>query len=125
MSSVYVSAALKFVAVGASLTATPVKALDPVTEDDPSLTLVATVKFELKFDAGVNTTAASNTFTSAIAPLAVQTPVPATYVEVTAPDVPVDNEPAAGFESVSVAVNEPPSVSLATISIRLSGVSSV
>ena len=43
----------------------------------PSLTLVAIVKLLLKFAAGVNVNAASNVLTSAMAPLADQTPVPA------------------------------------------------
>ena len=43
----------------------------------PSLTLVAIVKLPLKFAAGVNVTPASSALTSASAPEAVQTPVPA------------------------------------------------
>ena len=43
----------------------------------PSLTLVAIVKLPLKFEAGENVTPASSALTSAIAPEAVHTPVPA------------------------------------------------
>ena len=53
------------------------KALLPVTAVfTPSLTLVAMVKLLLKFSAGVNVSAASKVFTSALAPVAVHTPVP-------------------------------------------------
>ena len=73
--SVYVSAALTFVAVGASFTAVPVIVLLPVTgAATPSLTLVAIVKLLLKFAAGVNVSPASNVFTFARAPLALHTP---------------------------------------------------
>ena len=65
-------------AVGASFTGVPVIALTPVTASaTPSLMLVAIVKLLLKFKAGVKVTPASNAFTSARAPLAVHTPVPA------------------------------------------------
>ena len=64
--------------VGASLTAVPVIALLPVIgAATPSLTLVAMVKVLLKLAAGVKVSPASRVLTSAIAPLAVQTPVPA------------------------------------------------
>ena len=43
----------------------------------PSSTLVAMVKVLLKFSAGVKVTPASSVLTSAIAPLAVHTPVAA------------------------------------------------
>ena len=63
---------------GALLTAMPVIDFVPVTAAaTPSLTLVAMVKLLLKFAAGVNVNAASNVLTSAMAPLADQTPVPA------------------------------------------------
>ena len=56
----------------------PVNALLPVIAGaTPSLTLVAIVKLPLKFGAGVKVTPASSALTSAIAPEAVQTPVPA------------------------------------------------
>ena len=56
----------------------PVNALLPVMAGaTPSLTLVAIVKLPLKFAAGVNVSPASSALTSAIAPAAVQTPVPA------------------------------------------------
>ena len=75
VSSVYVSAALRFVAVGASFTAVPVIVLLPVTAAaTPSLTLVAIVKLALKLSAGVKVSPASNVLTSAIAPLALHTP---------------------------------------------------
>ena len=64
--------------MGASLTATPVVALLPLTLRLPSLTLVAIVKLALKFSVGVKVNPASSALTSARAPLAVQTPVPAT-----------------------------------------------
>ena len=65
-------------AVGASLTALPVIALLPVSgAATPSLTLVAMVKLLLKSAAGVKVSPASRVLTSAIAPLAVHTPVPA------------------------------------------------
>ena len=51
--------------------------------------------------------------------------MPATYVEVTALDVPVDSEPAEELESVSVTVTVALSMSVTTMSIRSSGVSSV
>src|ERR1043166_4324733 len=104
----------------------PVIALVPVTAGaTPSLTLVAIVKLLLKFEAGVNVRPASKTLTSARAPLAVQTPVPETYVDVTEPEVPVFKLPAAGLDRVNVAVTLALSASLITMSIRLSGVSSV
>ena len=66
------------VATGAAFTAVPVNALVPVMAGaTPSLTLVAIEKLPLKFAAGVNVTPASSALTSAIAPEAVQTPVPA------------------------------------------------
>ena len=66
------------VAVGASLTGVPVIALLPVTgAATPSLTLVAMVKLLLKSAVGVKVSAASSALTSAVAPLAVHTPVPA------------------------------------------------
>ena len=56
----------------------PVNALVPVMAGaTPSLTLVAIEKLPLKFAVGVNVTPASSALTSAIAPEAVQTPVPA------------------------------------------------
>src|SRR6185503_20849688 len=73
VSSVYVSAALRFVAVGASLTGVPVTALLPVTLSAPSLTLVAIVKLPLKLAAGVKVRPARSVFTLASAPLAVHT----------------------------------------------------
>ena len=77
-SSATVSVSEVSASTGASLTAAPVKALLPVTGDaTPSLTLVAIVKAALKFVVGVKLSAASSTLTSAIAPLAVHTPVPA------------------------------------------------
>ena len=104
----------------------PVIALEPVIgAATPSLTLVAMLKFELKFADGVNTTPASSVLTFAIAPDALQTPVAALYVDVTAPEVPVDKPPAAAFERVSVAVTDELSISDTTMSIRFSGVSSV
>ena len=110
---------------GRSLTATPVKDLVPDADRLPSLTLVATVKLPLKFKAGVNVNAASKVLTSATAPLAVQTPVPAFQVEVTAPDVPLFKLPAVAFDSVNVAVTVALSMSLMTISVRFRAVSSV
>ena len=66
------------VAVGASFTGVPVIALLPSTAGaTPSLTLVAIVKLALKLRLGVKVTPASRVFTSAVAPLAVHTPVPA------------------------------------------------
>ena len=65
------------VAVGASLTAVPVIALLPVTARLPSLTLVAIVKLLLKLAVGVKVNAASSALTSAVAPLALHTPLPA------------------------------------------------
>ena len=63
-------------AMGASLTAVPVMDLMPVTGGaTPSLTLVAMVKLPLKLAAGVKFSPASSAFTSAMAPLAVQTPL--------------------------------------------------
>ena len=59
------------------MTAMPVMALLPLTDRLPSLTLVAIVKLLLKFSVGVKVSPASSVLTSAIAPLAVQTPVPA------------------------------------------------
>src|SRR5258706_300036 len=86
--------------IGASFAGVPVTAFEPgVAASVPSVTVVAIVKLALKFVTGVKMTPASSVFTSAIAPLAVHTPVPATYVDVTAFDVPVDSEPAAGFDS--------------------------
>ena len=65
-------------ATGASFTAIPVNALVPVMAGaTPSLTLVATVKLPLKFAAGENVKPASRALTSAIAPEAVQMPLPA------------------------------------------------
>ena len=62
-------------AVGASLTAVPVKLLLPVmAAATPSVTLVAMVKLALKFSVGVKVNPASSVFTLAIAPLAVHTP---------------------------------------------------
>ena len=66
---------LPAVSTGTSLTAVPVIDFVPVTDRLPSLMLVAIVKLLLKFAAGVNVSPASSVFTSAIAPLAVQTPV--------------------------------------------------
>ena len=63
---------------GASLTGVPVTALEPVTDRAPSDTLVAIVKFALKLRAGTKLTPARRVLTSAIAPDAVQMPVPAT-----------------------------------------------
>ncbi len=86
---------------------------------------MAIVKFALKFAAGVNVTPASSAFTSAFAPAAVHTPVPALYVEVTDPEVPVLRLPAAVFDSVSVTVTFALSTSATTMSVRFSAVSSV
>src|SRR6185503_5677881 len=87
---------------GASLTGVPVMALLPVTGAAmPSLTLVAIVKLPLKLAAGVKVRPARRMFTFAIAPLAVQTPVAALYVEVTAPEVAVFKLPAVGSDSVN------------------------
>jgi hypothetical protein len=110
---------------GASFIEIPVIAFRPLIESAPSEIFVVIVKLELKLLVGVNLTPASNALTSAIAPLAVHTPVPVLYVEVTAFDVPVLNAPAEGLESVSVAVRVALSISAATISIKLSDVSSV
>ena len=63
--------------MGASLTAVPVIALLPVTLRLPSLTLVVMVKLLLKLTVGVKVNAASSALTSAVAPLALHTPVPA------------------------------------------------
>ena len=52
-------------------------ALKKVFAEFMPLTLVAMVKLLLKFAAGVKVSAASKAFTSAIAPLALHTPVPA------------------------------------------------
>src|SRR5262245_17799497 len=111
---------------GASLTATPVIDLVPVTAGaTPSLTLVAIVKLPLKSWVGVQVSPASNALTFATGPLAVHTPVPTTYVDVTEPDVPVFKLPAAGLDNVSVTVTVGLSTSLTTISVRFSAVSSV
>ena len=119
--------ASRLVAVGASLTATPVITLVPLAGPvlAASRTDVVMLKLLLKFAAGLNVTPASSAFTSATAPVAVHTPVPALYVEVTAPEVAVFNAPAAAFDSVSVAVTFGLSISLTTMSVRFSGVSSV
>src|SRR5690349_10775789 len=74
---------------GASLTAVPVTAFEPLTERLPSDTLVAIAKLPLKFEAGVNVSPARSALTLAIPPDAVHTPVPASYVDVTAPEVPL------------------------------------
>ena len=67
------------VAVGASLTAVPLITLVPVMgAATPSDTLVAMLKLALKLAVGVKVTPASSVLTLAIAPAAVQTPVPAT-----------------------------------------------
>ena len=50
--------------------------MDPVTDRAPSDTLVAIVKFELKWRAGTKLTPARRVLTLAIAPDAVHTPVP-------------------------------------------------
>jgi hypothetical protein len=118
--------ALGAASVGASSTGVPVIAFEPVTSAAiPSLTLVAIVKPALKFGAGVNVTPASSTLTSAIGPLAVHTPVPPVYTDVTVPDVSVLRLPAAGSLSVRVMVTLVLSTSLTTMSTRSSGVSSV
>src|SRR5438105_11458469 len=70
----------------------------------PSLTLVAIVKLLLKFRAGLKVTPASKALTSAMAPLALHTPVPGLEVEVTAPEVAVDRVRAAPLDRVRVAV---------------------
>ena len=114
------------VITGASLTAVPVIAFVPVTAAaTPSLTLVAMLKLLLKLAVGAKVRPASKTFTSAMAPLAVHTPVPATYVEVTVPEVVVFKLPAAVLDSVRVTVTLALSTSLTTMSARFSGVSSV
>src|SRR5438477_525583 len=78
VSSVYVSSALRVVAVGALLTLSLHDALPIlIAGATPSLTLVAMVKLLLKFRAGLKVTPASKVLTSAIAPLALHTPVPA------------------------------------------------
>jgi hypothetical protein len=56
------------------------------------------------------------------APLAVHTPVPATYVEVTVPAVAVFKLPAAGVDRVKIAVTFALSTSLITRSIRFNPV---
>ena len=76
MSSTYVSAADRLVAVGASLTAVPVTVFDPLTDRAPSDTLVSIVKLALKLRAGTKLTPARRALTSAIAPDAVHAPVP-------------------------------------------------
>ena len=83
------------------------------------------MKLPLKFSAGVKVSPASRTFTSAIAPLALHTPVAALYVEVTAPEVAVLKLPAAALDNVKLAVTAGLSTSLTTMSVRFSGVSSV
>ena len=107
------------------MTAEPVMTLVPVTERAPSLTLVAIVKLLLKFNAGVKVTPISKVLTLATAPEAVQIPVPATYVEVTAPDVAVLSKPAAVLDSVNVTVTLAESTSVTTMSVRFNTVSSV
>ena len=108
------------------MTGVPVIFLVPVIgAATPSETLVAMVKLLLKLEAGVKVNPASKVLTLAIAPVAVQTPVPAIYVEVTAPEVPVFKLPAGGLERVSVAVTLALSTSVITISIRFKGVSSL
>ena len=117
---------MAFVAVGASFTAVPVKYLLPVKAGAiPSETLVVIVKLPLKFNVGVNVKPASNLFTSAIAPEALQIPVVELNVEVTTPEVAVVKLPAAEFDSVNVAVTLALSTSEMTISVKFSGVSSV
>jgi len=96
----------------------PVIALLPDTDRTPSLTFVAIVKFELKPAAGTYDTPASSALTLAIAPDAVHTPVPALYVDVTAPDVAVVRAPAAGFDRVNVAVTLALSTSETTIGVK-------
>ena len=81
------------------------------------------VKLLLKFVAGVNVSPASRVFTSAIAPLAVQ--APPTNVEVTEPEVPVFNDPAAGSDSVKLTVTFAQSTTMTTMKDRFSAVSSV
>ena len=83
------------------------------------------VKSPLNSALGVKLTPVNKVFTSSVAPLAVQTPVPALYVEVTLPLVAVDKLPAAALESVKVTVKFALSISLATISAKFSSVSSV
>jgi hypothetical protein len=83
------------------------------------------LKLPLELLPGLNVTAASSALTLPVAPLAVQTPVAALKLDVTAPDVPVESAPAAGLDSVRVAVTVALSMSVATISVRLCGVSSV
>ena len=59
-----------------SLTAVPVMDLEPVTAGaTPSLTLVAMVKLPLKLAVGVKVTPARSVLTSAMAPVALHTPV--------------------------------------------------
>src|SRR5688572_18417970 len=87
-----------------------------VGAEKPSVMEVAMVKLLLKFSAGVKVTAASSALTPAIAPLAVHTPP--TKVEVTPPEDPVDSVPAAGLDSVKVAVMLSPSASATTMSVR-------
>ena len=114
-----------FAAVGASFTAVPVNDLLPVTVFTPSDTLVAIVKLPLALAAGVKVKPANNAFTSAVAPLALHTPVLALYVEVTLPDVAVLSAPAATLDKVRVAVWVVLSLSVITISTRFNATSSV
>src|SRR5438128_506373 len=89
----------------------------------PSLTLVAMVKLLLKFRAGLKVTPASKVLTSAIAPLALHTPVPALFVDVTAPAVIYTISLHDALPIFRVAVMLALSTSLATMLIRLSAVS--
>ena len=112
------------VITGASFTAAPVIPLLPVTgAATPSLTLVEMLNPLLKSAAGVKVRLASRVLTSAMAPLADQTP--AAKVEVTLPEVPVLRLPAATFDKVKVAVTLTLSRSPMTMSVRLRAVSSV
>ena len=105
------------------MTGVPVMAFEPVTAAaTPSLTLVAIVKFALKFKAGVNVKPDNRVLTSAIAPAAVQTP--AANVDVTAPDVAVLILPARTFDRVKVTVTVAESTSLTTIAVSGNPVSS-
>src|SRR5687767_6679866 len=103
-----------FVAVGASLTAVPVIALLPVVAGaTPSDTEVAMLKLPLKSAAGLKVALSSSALTFAIAPLALHTPD--AKVEVTPLMVLVVINPAAGLDSVKVAVTLALSISLTTM----------
>src|SRR5438874_806143 len=101
----------------------PVIEIGRATCRERSLTMVAIETLLLKFRAGLNVTPASRALTSATAPEAVHTPP--LKVDVTAPDWPVLQVPAAASAVDKVCVMAALSTSDATMPVRFSGVSTV